>query len=204
MTETIIFPVLMPIQKQGRTYDKKSPEFKKAYGKAGVYIIFKQTPRGLETMYIGSSKDAGRQCARKFYPFKDIINKEEINPGLFAGYNAEGRSRVTFADQKKSARFFVKFFLYGDSGEINDSTRTKIYNKEYSLIKQLQPKYNSNNTDPEAADLEKQNEISEQAEAAAERFDEYKQEYKEYLKAENAQAAGEQKDDLPEPTEPNF
>jgi hypothetical protein len=204
MKETIIFPVLMPIQKPGRTYDKKSPNFRAAYGKSGVYIIFKQTQRGLETMYIGSSKDAGRQCARKFYPFKDIIGKEEINPSLFAGYNAEGRSRVTFADQKKNAKFFVKFFLYGDTKEITEATRKKIYDKEYILIKQLQPKYNSNNTDPESENLEKQAEIAEQAEEAAERFDEYKEEYKEYLKAENAQTSGENTDDLPEPKEPIF
>jgi hypothetical protein len=133
-----------------------------------------------------------------------IIGKEEINPSLFAGYNAEGRSRVTFADQKKNAKFFVKFFLYGDTKEITEATRKKIYDKEYILIKQLQPKYNSNNTDPESENLEKQAEIAEQAEEAAERFDEYKEEYKEYLKAENAQTSGENTDDLPEPKEPIF
>jgi hypothetical protein len=169
MRTTKIFPVFAPIQPRGRAYDKKTPNFREAYGQGGVYIIFKKQGLNLIPVYVGSSRDAGQQCARKFYPYKDVVRN--IDGDLF---NAEYRQRVSFSEQKKQSKFFVKFYLYGPSDTIGEEQRKEIFEKEYSLIRKLGPKYNTNlkTGKPVNKDF-----FEDEAQEAAEHYDEYKSEY---------------------------
>ena len=195
MRTTKIFPIYAPVQPKGRTYDKKTPNFLEAYGKCGVYVMFTMRGLRLTPVYVGSAKDAGTQAARHLYPYKDAkIRGEEGEL-----YNQNGQLRTSFADSKKNTKYFVKFYLYGDSSEA-DSYKDKYMGKEQELIRKLAPKYNTNLKTGKPSE-EAREEFTEEGEEAAERYGEYLQEYRDYLKVIGA---GEQTGDAPEPTEPPF
>jgi hypothetical protein len=140
MKTTKIFPIYAPAQKN-KYYDKTTINFKEAYGRGGVYIIFKLFRSGsIQPVYVGSSVDAGKQCIRHFYKYKDAKFKDESG----AVYNKNGQYRTSFEDQKRNFKFFVKFYLWDKTKDLTISDKEEIGNKEADLIKRLEPKYNRN------------------------------------------------------------
>jgi len=195
MRTTKIFPIYAPIQPKGRTYDKKTLDFKEAYGQCGVYMFFIKRGIKIIPLYVGSAKDVGTQAARHLYPYNDAKIRGEDGEM----FNQNGQLRTSFADSKSSQKYFVKFYLYGNS-DSSETYKDAYKGKEADLIKRLSPKYNVNlkTGKPLKSELEK---FAEEGEEAAERYGEYLEEYRDYLKVI---AAGEQTGDAPEPTEPPF
>jgi hypothetical protein len=54
MKKTEIFPIFYPIG--AKYYNKTTPEFKEAYGKPGVYIIFRMKQNDILPVYVGQGK----------------------------------------------------------------------------------------------------------------------------------------------------
>jgi len=181
MKTTKIFPVFIPKQKSGRTYDSKTPNFKEAYKQAGVYVIFKLYRSGrIEPVYVGKGLNAGQCCARHFYSYNDkyqnksTIRKDETG----AKYNQEtGQYRTSFEDEKKITKFFVKFYLWGENP--TDQEKEEISNKEENLINILQPKYNVNLKTGIKINPATAARLQDQAEEAADNLEEYKNNFDE-------------------------
>jgi len=182
MVTTKIFPVFVPY-KTGQQNDKTTKNFKSGYNKAGVYVIFKLFKSGkIEPVYVGSSKNVGKQAIRKFYPYKDAKFFDVETGGR---YNKDGQYRTSFSDQKRNFKFFVKFYIYSDSDKMTETIKNEIAEKEYNLISKLEPRYNRNlKTAADVTEKMKtatQKRIQQEAEESAANFNEYKEEYKEYL-----------------------
>lgn len=182
MKSTKIFPVFVPY-KTGSIYDRTTKNFKEGYNKAGVYVIFKLFRAGkIEPVYVGSSKNVGKQALRKFYPYKDAKFFDVETGGR---YNKNGQYRTSFAEQKRNFKFFVKFYFFSDSDKMTENIKEQIAEKEYNLISKLEPKYNRNlrtSADiTEAMKTAAQKKAEEEAKESAENYKEYKEEFKEYL-----------------------
>ena len=136
-TQTKIFPVFAPIQKKGRTYDKMTKDFREAYNRPGVYIIFKSVKGEFSPIYVGKSNtNAGKSAARHFYRYNDKKTKDERGEK-----NANFQYRTSFENEKKTAKFLVKFYLWPE-GKTTEKERDEIGEKEADLIRKLSPKYN--------------------------------------------------------------
>lgn len=182
MISTKIFPVFIPY-KTGSSYDRTTKNFKEGYNKAGVYVIFKLFRAGkIEPVYVGKSVNIGKQALRKFYPYKDAKFFDVETGGR---YNKNGQYRTSFSDQKRNFKFFVKFYIYGYTDNLTEKIKNEIAEKEFSLISKLEPKYNRNLKS--AADVsdkvktQTQLRFIQQAQESAENFNDYKEEFKEYI-----------------------
>lgn len=167
MKKTNIFPIFYPIG--GRTYDKTTPEFKQAYNKPGVYMIFRLQPGGIMPIYCGKGENAGKACIRHFYYYNDIEQKKgggKDEEGNF--YNKKGQYRVSFENEKRTVKFFVKFWLFPEGTDME-----KVKKKESEIIKAVGPKYNIN-LKTGKPDKEFKAELIEEAEEAADEYAEYK------------------------------
>ena len=166
MKKTEIFPIFYPIG--AKYYNKTTPEFKEAYGKPGVYIIFRMKQNDILPVYVGKGKDAGKAWLRHFYYYNDTEQKkggrkDEI--GIFS--SKAGQYRTSFETEKRSAKFFVKFYFIDD-----EKKRGK---KEMDLIEALSPKYNLN-LNPNKPDPRQLEIFDDEAQDAADNYKEYEKE----------------------------
>lgn len=165
MKKTEIFPIFYPIG--AKYYDKTTPEFKEAYGRPGVYIIFRLKQGGIFPIYVGKGKDAGRSCIRHFYYYNDTEEKKGGRKDEIGIYNKNYQYRTSFETEKNKAKFFVKFYFIDDEDKRGQ--------KEWDLIKALGPKYNVN-LNPNRPDPRQKELFQDEAQDAADHYKEYEKE----------------------------
>jgi hypothetical protein len=164
MKKTNIFPIFYPIG--AKYYDKTTPEFKEAYGRPGVYIIFRMKQNDILPVYVGQGKDAGKACLRHFYYYNDTEQKRGGRKDEIGVLNKNFQYRTSFENEKKSSKFFVKFYFIDDPKK-----RDK---KESDLIEALSPKYNLN-LNPNRPDPRQREIFENEAEKAADKYEDYSQ-----------------------------
>lgn len=191
--KTKIFSLYAPakLTKTGetRTYKKTTSNFKKLYYKGGVYVIFKQTKKGIYAYYVGSSQsDLARAILRHFSPYSDAREQDESG----------GRKRVTFYKSKDKQLFFIQAFYFDKPAkELTEAELTAIVKKEPELIQKLNTKFNTRLKEGEFdADLALQEALENESERIKKDLELYKENYKDFEE--------DIKQDIPEPEEPPF
>lgn len=166
MKKTNIFPIFYPIAPA--KYDRTTPEFREAYGRPGVYVIFRMKQNDILPVYVGQGKDSAKACLRHFYYYNDIEQKRggrKDETGIFS--TKAGQYRTSFEQEKKIYKFFVKFYFIDDEDKRNE--------KEAELIEDLAPKYNVN-LNPNRPDPRQTELFEEEAKDAADNYKEYEKE----------------------------
>jgi hypothetical protein len=165
MKKTNIFPIFYPIA-PGK-YDRTTPEFKEAYNKPGVYIIFRMKENDIIPVYVGKGINAGKACLRHFYYYNDTEQKKGGRKDEKGVFNKNYQYRTSFEKEKYKNKFFVKFYFIDDEKKRGE--------KEMSLIEALGPKYNVN-LNPNRPDPRQKNLFIEEAEEAADKYQDYEKE----------------------------
>lgn len=165
MKKTNIFPIFYPIS--AAKYDRTTPEFREAYGRPGVYVIFRLKQNDILPVYVGQGKDSAKACLRHFYYYNDTEAKRGGRKDEIGILNKNFQYRTSFEQEKKTSKFFVKFYFIEDENKRNE--------KEAELIEDLGPKYNVN-LNPNRPDPRQKEIFEEEAQEAADNYKEYEKE----------------------------